>query len=339
MRTRKSFIIYFVLYSSIVFGQVNIHAFQSSYSFCPALSGNDSSNRINSTLSTYECYGKYNYIEINTSTHIKESRFGLTNSLRIFDYCSRFKFFRPIYFMMAINSTYHFNIKNSTFYIKPALEAGITCEFLVGEYGFGSNRIYYKVNEHDERFRYSGSFAVFNNKICMGINYFGFNRPDYKAAQPTPWLGSDRKFAISCSYLLGYLSVKKEFNKHTLSALLLSANRFPVGFSMTDHYSSYRRIGITYARPKYQISSFLGILNDNYRFKEYKLDFIYRLYCFDLGLKIIYCDEPISNTEYIIHSVIQPFPLTNMTLINYSLTYHFNNKRAHYANWANMLVF
>jgi hypothetical protein len=335
---KKSIIICLLFFSSSAIGQVNIHTFHSQYTFNPAITGNDSSTRLYSSYSNYECYGEYNYLDINASTHIRESRYGLISCLRIFDYYSRSKFYRPVSLMVAINSTYRLSYNGTTFYLKPALEAGITCEYLVGEYGSGSNPVY-KVNEHDERFRYSGSFVIFNNKLCFGANYFGFNRPDYKGVKPTPWLGADRKFAISCSYLLGFIGVKKEFNDQALSVLLFSADRFPIGFSMQDHYASFRRAGISYAKPKFQASAFLGILNDNLRFKEYKLDLQYRLWYFDLGLKIIYCDEPKNGTEYIIHSVIQPFPLTNMTMINYSLTYHFNKKRSHYTNWANMLVF
>ncbi|HOW30678.1 MAG TPA: hypothetical protein PLP88_03865 [Bacteroidales bacterium] len=334
---KNSFILLFLVITSRSIAQDVLHSYVSSFSANPALTDLDSSSRLNASFSSIACYSKGYYADLCGSTNFKHSRYGMTGYVRMFDYGTGCHLFRPLSTKIDFISTYL--IKNGTqeTILKPSLGIGLTFLSLVSHYS--TNEPIYKVNEEDCRFRYSASVTIFNDKINAGLSYVGINRPDYKASKATPWLASDRIFGISFSNLFIHLALKRRLSNAATALFAQSGDKFPRIYALDEHYVSYRRLGCSYSKTKFLLSASFGLLNDNFRFKEYKADLLYRFKSFDFGIKVIYCDEPANYNDFVFHSVIQPFPLTNMTMINYSLTYHFNKKRAHYSNWANILVF
>jgi len=334
---KNSLMLFFLVITSRLFAQDVLHSYVSIFSANPASTDIDSSSRLNVSFSSITCYNKGFYADLCGSTHFKQSRYGMTGYIRMFDYETGCHLFRPLSTKIDITSTYKINRGRNATFIKPSLGVGVTFLSLVALYS--TTEPIYKVNEEDCRFRYSASIAIFNNKINAGLSYIGINRPDYKASEATSWLPADRKFGISFSNLFIHIALKKKFLNSETGLFIQSGDRFPRIYSIEEHYVSYRRLGCSYSKTKFLLSASFGLLNDNFRFKEYKADILYRLRKFDFGIKFIYCDEPANYNDFVFHSVIQPFPLTNMTMISYSLTYHFNNKRSHYSNWANILVF
>lgn len=334
---KNSLILLFLIITSRSIAQDVLHSYVSSFSVNPALTDLDSSSRLNASFSSIACYDKSYYADLCGSIHFKQSRYGITGYIRMFDYGTSCHLFRPLSTKIDFITTYIIKNGIQETILKPSLGIGVTFLSLVAHYS--TNEPLYKVNEEDCRFRYSASFMILNDKLNAGFSYVGINRPDYKASKASPWLAEDRTFGISFSNLFIHLALKKRFSNAATALFVQSGDKFPRIYALDEHYVSYRRLGCSYSKTKFLLSVSFGLLNDNIRFKEYKADLLYRFKSFDFGIKVIYCDEPANYNDFVFHSVIQPFPLTNMTLINYSLTYHFNRKRAHYANWANMLVF
>lgn len=335
---RSALIVFFFTIVNFVIGQINLHSNQCLYSFNPALTGIDSSSRSSLSYTHIECYGEYLYADIAASMHIKQTRYGITGCFKMYDYFAGVTYLKPVSSMVSLNSTYKIKIRNTDYIFKPAVEVGLSTLYMIGEL-IQDNQSTFIINARDSRFRYSASFAFFNKKINFGVNYQGINRPKYIESKPYSWLPQNREIGISFSNLLGYFAFKKEYRNKAIAIYLTSADRFPIVADESDHYWSIHRVGFSCSKPKIIYSASFGLLNNNARFREYKADIIYHLWRFDLGLKIAYCDEPHISSPYIIHSGVQDFPMTNASIINYSLTYHFSNKRASFTNWANILLF
>lgn len=335
---RLIFCFVFLVCTKIIFGQINLHSYQTAYTFNPAFAGIDSTLRTAISYSYIESYWEYSYADIAASMHIKQSRYGISGYFKMYDYISELAVLKPVLSMISFNSIYKIRTRNSLFYFKPAIEIGFSHLYWIGQI-INDNQVTYIVNERDSRFRYSASWVLFNNNFNLGLNYQGINRPDYIAQKPDPQLPPDREIGISFSNLFVFMAMKKDFNNNSIAVFLTSADRFPYIADLFDHYWSIRRIGFSYTKPRFLFSGSFGVLNNNVRFKEYKGDFVYRLWHFDLGLKIIYCDDPRTTSPYIMQGSIQPFPMSNATIINFSLSYYFSKYRSSFSNWANILVF
>ncbi len=81
---------------NIIWAQINLHSYQTTCSFNPALAGIDSSTRISASYSHYESYGEYLYSDISASTHIKQTRYGISGYFKMYDYFAGVTYFKPV---------------------------------------------------------------------------------------------------------------------------------------------------------------------------------------------------------------------------------------------------
>jgi hypothetical protein len=339
---KKSVIILFLIISIASEAQINLHSYQNVNSFNAALTGIDSVNQVSIDYSEYKSSLRSHYFDILGNYHFRDSRYGLSGYFKAFDYfteLSNLKFIRPTSAYIAINSTYKLGIFKHEFVYKPAIEIGLSSYSVIGNVANSSGTdLKYVLLYHDERFRFSLSSVIFNDNLIFGINYQGINRPQYKVMTDTMPEGY-YIIGRTCSNLLGFAAFDRNINKNSdLVYFFISADRFPYGCDVFDHYWSIRRVGISFSQSRILTAASFGILNNNALFKEYKFDFNYSFWKCSLGLKYIYCDDPKSISNIIWNSKDRRFPLTNASVISLSIKYFFNNiedKR----NWTSKLVF
>jgi hypothetical protein len=305
--------------------------------FNPSLAAYDTSIRVQAAYSSYDCYGYFSFADLSFATPIQNTKLSISGFLQCYDYDGGVKFLKPMNALVSISRKHNLELSTKRFTFIPTIEIGVSSFALVTV--SGETESIYKLEEHDECFRFSSSFAFFNNKWSLGVKYQGINRPNFRINKANQWIGGDLAFMGSFSNLFCYIGGKNDFENSTLAYFITSFDRFPYGVGAEDHYYALRRIGLSFSKSKYLIAGSVGILNNNERFIEYKFDLKYKIRRTDLGVKIIYCDDPTSRSSMLFQSGQLSFPLSNATIVNFAFTYTLGKISNNYSIWNKVLIF